>query len=887
MLRDKKNEPLRPSAARRNWFLLSLVALLCSLAALVGGTVVFAWQVERTQAQVERQAALQLRLRDLQGLVVTLADAEGGQRGYLLTGKPRYLEPYKRAVAAAPALLVGLEATASDYPKLRQRITDVRPLIDLKLAELAETVRLYESGREDDALALVDSDAGVAYTERIRTDVGWVLDSVRDERNALNLEIAAGAKRSQWLLIATVSMFLLFIVVATLQLVLSLRARTRTEHALAQSEQQHRALVEEQSELVSQSQPDGNLVYVNPAYARFFGREPEEMVGTSLYDHVGAADREVVRGHLNEVLRTGKSRESENRMVLADGGERWVAWTNLRQTGPDGEPLLHSVGRDFTERRLAEQRLAESERFIRQVTDNLPVRIAYADQEQRFRFVNRLHCLRFGKERSEVLGRTRAELTGGATDDVVAPHVQQALAGKRQRFEFEEVVDGKVRRIESQLIPDIDDEGQVRGIYTTGMDITERTAVERALRELNEVVEHTPDFVVQTDARGMVHYMNPAVRRVLGLAADAPLQGLSFSDFHTPATKELFAREVTPALLSKGVWSGEAPVYVQGGRELPVNHMVIAHQDERGRPVRFSSVMRDISEQVAARERLGLQTAMLQSVTEAIPAMVAVLDANQRYRFVNRALESWFGLPREELIGHTALEVLGEEEYERSRPWIERVLAGETVNFQKDLVDRPVHLAVHYIPVHLAGGEVDGFVSVSQDITPQHRENIRLLQLVEFDALTGLLNRAGFEKYMADAMARGEAASLALLYIDLDHFKPVNDQHGHPVGDELLRQFAQRMRSMVRPGDAVARLGGDEFAVVLCGVRQQSGVAVVADKILDAAHEPFSVGELQLRIGASIGLAFDASDASGLQGLVARADSMLYKAKAAGRGRRA
>ena len=188
------------------------------------------------------------------------------------------------------------------------------------------------------------------------------------------------------------------------------------------------------------------------------------------------------------------------------------------------------------------------------------------------------------------------------------------------------------------------------------------------------------------------------------------------------------------------------------------------------------------------------------------------------------------------------------------------------------------------LPSH---GRVDGFVSVSQDITQHRQEAVRLLQLAERDSLTGLSNRAGFEKYLDAAVASGDAASLALLYIDLDHFKPVNDQHGHPVGDELLRLFARRLQRLVRPTDAVARLGGDEFAIVLSGMRERANVEAIADKIVEAAHAPFEVGELRLQIGASIGLAYDASEEGGLQAFIARADAMLYKAKAQGRGRRA
>ena len=178
-----------------------------------------------------------------------------------------------------------------------------------------------------------------------------------------------------------------------------------------------------------------------------------------------------------------------------------------------------------------------------------------------------------------------------------------------------------------------------------------------------------------------------------------------------------------------------------------------------------------------------------------------------------------------------------------------------------------------------------GYVVVLQDISRHRREEVRLRQLAERDPLTGLLNRAGFEQQLTEAVDAGEGRALALLYIDLDHFKAVNDQHGHPVGDQVLRRFAQRLLAQVRPTDVVARLGGDEFAILLTGLRRGENAQAVAEKVLVAAHDPFEVDGHVLVIGASVGVAFGVDPVAGWPDLVARADTRLYEAKNAGRGR--
>jgi diguanylate cyclase (GGDEF)-like protein/PAS domain S-box-containing protein len=425
------------------------------------------------------------------------------------------------------------------------------------------------------------------------------------------------------------------------------------------------------------------------------------------------------------------------------------------------------------------------------------------------------------------------------------------------------------------------------GHVGTVEDITERASAEKSRRVLTTIFDSTTDYVVQTDRHGGIRYMNPAARRAIGVSMEAPVAERNFAEFNTPATTARFTTEILPAVRKHGVWLGETTVYLAGGREVPISHMVIAHRDTDGRIDHYSAVMRDISAAVEAERAVQRQAATLRSVTEAIPAIVAVVGRDGRYRFVNSAFERWRETPRERILGRSLLEVLGPEDHLRSQPWVDRVLAGETVSFERDYsqLEASRYLAVTYIPLRMDDGRVDGFVGVAQDITQHRREEVRLLQLTQRDALTGLLNRAGFEAHLAERLREGAGPQLALLYVDLDHFKSVNDTHGHPIGDRLLQMFGQRLCSLVRPTDAVARLGGDEFAIVLAGVREAGHARRIADKVIDAAAAPFEVDALELRVGASVGMAIGVLSDGNWRDLVARADSMLYQAKQSGRGR--
>lgn len=789
-------------------------------------------------------------------------------------------------------------------------------------------------------------------------------------------------------------------------------ARQAYEKSLADSELRYRTMVESQTEMVSLAWPDGKVFYANAAYANRFGLQPHNVLGSDLFSYVHPGDLKAVRERIAQALLSGESSQGNNRVVCADGTERWIDWTNSFLHDSEHRPYLHSVGRDITAQRAAEralqaseqllertgrvarvggwefdlrsgsiswssetrrihevepgytphlesalhfyapesqqtmadvvrnametgqawdvevplvtatgrriwvrsvgeaeydqgavvrlfgafqdvterrrmaQQLANSERFVRQVTDGLPIRIGYIDRHLRFRFANEAVCLGFGQTRDAVLGRTHDEIVGASMAPQVNLRMQQALAGTAQRYESEEVIDGVAHRIDSQLVPDISDKGEVRGLFFTGTDITQRAAAEQRLRVLTAILEKTSDFVVQADLKGYVTYMNPAVRVALGLTPEYEVGGHLFTDFNTPETNALYSQTILEAVKKHGVWVGETTVYIAHQRVVPVSHMVIAHRDVQGRIQHYSAVMRDISDAAQARLALTKQTATLRSITEALPSLVAVVGADERYQFVNSAFERWHRVSRERIVGRTMQEFLGATEYAKTQPMIGKVLGGETLTFEKEFLQRvpASHVTIHFIPLWSQDGAVDGFVSMAQDVTSYRQEAGRLLELSQRDPLTSLLNRAGLEAYIAQKNFHHEGALWALLYIDLDHFKPVNDQHGHLVGDQLLQVFGQRLAALVRPADAVARLGGDEFAVVLAGVREPAHAEVVARKILEAAHTPFDLGALTLSVGASVGLALGIHATDTWQDLMARADEKLYLAKRSGRG---
>ncbi len=522
------------------------------------------------------------------------------------------------------------------------------------------------------------------------------------------------------------------------------------------------------------------------------------------------------------------------------------------------------------------------------ITDASPMGLFRCDTSGQLVYVNDAYL--------DIHGLARADAAQGWLDLVDEPARERAwqdwvqLVNQDKPFHFTRWLrrlDGKEVLVSLHMRPILTD-GQVTGQVGTLSDITERTRAEQALRTLTAIFEATTDYVVQLDTKGRLSYMNPAARKMTGMAPEADVSGLTIADLNPQATVARLSTEVVPMAAAQGVWVGEMDIWNADRVAFPVSEMVIAHRDSNGKIERFSAIMRDISVDKATKRALSESEARLRTVADTLPMRVAYIDAAERYEFVNLAYEGVFGMSREAIRGLTVAQLFGEARYRAIEPYIRTALSGERVRFESELttLTDTVCFEAHYIPQRSVDGlSIVGFHAVTLDITRQKREERRLVRLASQDPLTGLGNRSAFEMRLAEAMDRcaRSGASMALLYIDLDRFKQINDQWGHPCGDALLRAVATRLSRATRNTDFVSRLGGDEFTVILEAMTRPEDAEAVARKILKSLSDPFTLGDRTLQVSASVGVACHAGDGLGSEALIRMADEMLYQAKAAGR----
>ena len=277
----------------------------------------------------------------------------------------------------------------------------------------------------------------------------------------------------------------------------------------------------------------------------------------------------------------------------------------------------------------------------------------------------------------------------------------------------------------------------------------------------------------------------------------------------------------------------------------------------------------------------------LRLITENIPALISYIDAKQVFRFNNKTYEDWLGVPRAQITGRPVKEVLGEQAYEKFRPHIEAALSGKRVSFETELPRNGAvrHVQGTYVPQRGKQGEVLGIYGLVSDITQLKRAEEQLVRLAQHDVLTGLANRGLLQDRLAQALARSRRSGdlLALMYLDIDRFKSINDELGHAGGDALLKEFALRLVGVVRGTDTVARPSGDEFVVVLEGIGDRERARKIAESVIQAMTPDFSLDGRPVAVRTSIGIALCEGGGVEPEALLKQADAALYEAKRAGR----
>jgi diguanylate cyclase (GGDEF)-like protein/PAS domain S-box-containing protein len=719
-------------------------------------------------------------------------------------------------------------------------------------------------------------------------------------------------------------------------------AQKRAEGALRESEEAFRALVEYSSDIISVIDADGTWRTSSAGGTRLLGWPKGLQPENGIFSLVHPADVAAATAAFADLAegRRGPEDPIVLRVRATDGSYRYLETVgqDLREHDAINGFVLNS--RDITERHEAERALRESEERFRALVQHTSDVIAVIDADGTLRYASPSVERMFGYPYGSMLGTLATDLIH--PDDLESSLTTLAEAseepGAKRQIELRlRHADGSWRHVEiigSNHLADL----VVNGIVLNVRDVTERKRANDALRRSEQryraIVEDQTELLIRYQRDGTVTFVNEAYARAFGRTV-TELVGFnwmeSVSDEERVKAEAMFA-SLTP---SNPVTMTETGVLMPDGRvhwQQWTNRIVL---DEQGAPAEYQGVGRDITEKRAAEALVAEQARILEMIAQGaeLPEILSeicrvveshapggrcsVLLLDEGSSTLRHAaapslpdtyLEPLAEVPVGPAVGScgtaayrhetvVSADIATDPAWEAYRDlalshglrasWStpiassndERVIGTFAVYYEEPGSPSPEHVQLVDLMVHLAAIAIERKAYES-----------RLAYQAHHDPLTGLPNRMLFSEFLVLALARSRRfhSRVAVLFLDLDRFKFVNDSLGHDAGDQLLVALGERLRDAVRPGDTVARFGGDEF-VVLCedlsgpDARQQA--TDVADRLLAVIGEPFHLDGDEQYLNASIGIALARSGDERPEALLRDADSAMYRAKDRGKAR--
>jgi diguanylate cyclase (GGDEF)-like protein/PAS domain S-box-containing protein len=673
--------------------------------------------------------------------------------------------------------------------------------------------------------------------------------------------------------------------------------RRRAEEAVRESEERFRASFKNAAVGMGLVDRSGRFVETNRALSEITGYSEEDLKRLTFTDITHPDDR-TSNNALYQKVMEGK-RDGfvmEKRYVRKDGAIVWITLSVGVIRDRQGD-ITHTIGliEDITERKRAEAALHENQRVLSTLLSNLPGMVYRCrnDKDWTVEFASE-GCL-------ELTGYHPSDLTGRKVSygqDLIHPDDQgpvwddvQAALREKQPYHlvYRIITAGKEERwVSEQGMGIFSSNGDLLALEGFITDISERRQAEKALSKSEAGL---------ADAQRIAHLGNwdwnittnelswsDEIYRIFGLT---PREfGATYEAFLNsvhPDDREFVKKSVAEALAERKPYSIDHRIVLPDGTGRIVHEQAEVTFNDAGKPIRMFGTVQDITDYKRAEEELRKSEATNRALLNALPDMMFRINREGVYLDFIPAKGMEPFIPPREFLAKSVRDVLPPDVAEPIMHYVHQALGtGETQIFEYPLLEKGNRRDYEARIVVSGENEV---LAIVRDITERKTQAAALEYQALHDTLTDLPNRTLVLDRLRQAIhaAGRESKPLALLLMDLDHFKDVNDALGHHHGDLLLKLVGPRVLSVLRESDTIARLGGDEFAVLLPAT-DIDGATVTAQKILEALDRPFVVEGFFLEIGASIGIALFPEHGEDVDMLMRRADVAMYSAKQSSSG---
>ena len=634
---------------------------------------------------------------------------------------------------------------------------------------------------------------------------------------------------------------------------------------------------------------DGHYESVNPTYCAIYGYRPEELLGHSITTVFPPDKQAWVLGLHQKFLDEGGVLGGEWEVLRRDQSQLRVISESVRLEADDGSKRRLVFVMDITARQRLEEALRISEERLQLVL--LGTEDGYFDVDlqnnQRSYSARWWQMLGYTPDAWPLDGQHWQRLTH--PDDLarVESSIAAALVGSVDRFEFHVRLrhqSGRYLNILTRAFIGRDAQGCAIRLTGANTDLTERMRFEVEAKHFQSIVESSDDAIISKGLDSVVTSWNAGAEAMFGYSA-AEMIGRPITLLLPP--DRLDEEDLILQRLREGkkVEHFETVRLHKNGQALQVSVSISPIRNAWGEVVGASKIARDISERKALEAQLQLTASVFDNTQEGIVLIGpegAILELNPAFSLIT-------GYARADLLGQSVRQFLSDPEAAQAWTGIAEALAlhghyqGEHWSWRKDHQRFAVLLTVS--TVRNAQQQAQSYVALFADTTALRLRQEQIEHLAQHDALTDLPNRVLLSDRIQQAtvLARRQGLNLAVLYIDLDGFKLVNDVHGHAAGDALLVALALRMKQALRAVDTLARVGGDEFAAVLFDVKGMDECHPLLQRVLLACASPVAIGTQQVQVSASVGVALYPQDDVSAEQLLARADRAMYQAKQSGK----
>ncbi|TWI59862.1 sensor domain-containing protein [Halalkalibacter nanhaiisediminis] len=581
-----------------------------------------------------------------------------------------------------------------------------------------------------------------------------------------------------------------------------------------------------------------------------------------------------------------------NQVYLSGSSISYEGNTIFTPIFDDEGTCTHIIGmaRDRPEQK---EELIRTNTFLESLLSSTTDGILVTDVDQKIIRINQGFTSLFGWDEKDLIGEP-----GGHIDFIPEGYEEEnkdlymeLLRGRNRPFyrTIRKKKDGRLLHVNASYSAILGTDGEITGLIATYRDISEQIEKEQQLeisrQRYESLFKHHPDVVFQFDLQGLFENANHALEEITGYALNE-LIGRSFIPLITPESLDL-ARENFQAVVHGETRNYECSIFNKQGEcvDLDITSIpIIVNESITG----VFGIARNTSEKKIQERRIEESEERYRLIAENMTDLVALIDANSTVLYASPSYQTVVGIQIKE--GDSLLsERIHEGDFQRVTDCIKNVL--ET-HQDEALEYRFMHGDGHFIwldkkltAVFDNNGEFQHVLCVSREVTERKQQEKELEKMAFYDFLTGASNRRLFMDRLTETMeeAKRNQKAFAVMCFDFDRFKWVNDTLGHDVGDELLIQFAKRLRTCIRKGDTLARLGGDEFAVLLPGVSSKGEIEEMAKRFLTTLQDTWHIKGHEFMTTSSIGIGTYPQCGSDVLALMKHVDQALYKAKQFGR----